>query len=129
MAPELKWLALSCVVTTLMWIPYILNMIYNRGLIRAMSYPSNPEPMSDWAERLKKAHYNAVENLVVFGLLVIVAHLANVHSSWTVLFCMTYFWSRLVYAVIYTAKIPIVRTLVFAVSWLSILGLAGSILL
>lgn len=129
MTPELKWLALTCVLTALMWAPYILNLISARGLIGAMGYPDNPQPMSDWADRLKKAHYNSVENLVVFGLLVVIAHLADIHTSWTVTACIVYFWSRLAYAFIYAAGIPVARTLVFAVSWVCILVFAGSILL
>lgn len=128
MTPELKWLAASCALTALMWLPYILNLIWVRGLADAMGYPKNPKPMAAWAERLKKAHYNAVENLVVFGLLVIIAHLAKIHSSVTVTTCATYFWARLTYTVIYTAGIPVARTLVFAVSWLCILVLAASVL-
>ena len=129
MTPELKWLALTCVLTALMWIPYILNLISVRGLMGAMGYPDNPQPMADWADRLKKAHYNSIENLVVFGLLIVVAHLADIHNSWTVTACIIYFWARLVYAIIYAMGIPVARTLVFAVGWLCILIVAGSVLL
>ncbi|MEM7194284.1 MAG: MAPEG family protein [Pseudomonadota bacterium] len=129
MTPELKWLALTCVLTTLMWVPYILNLTAVRGLMGAMGYPDDPKPMAGWADRLKKAHYNSVENLVVFGLLVVIAHLADIHTSWTVTACILYFWSRLAYAIIYAARIPVARTLAFAVSWLCILILAGAILL
>jgi len=129
MTPELKWLAITCVLTAVMWVPYILNIISVRGLIRAMSYPDNPQPMSDWADRLKKAHYNSVENLVVFGFLVVIAHLADIHTSATVTACIVYFWARLVYAFIYTFGIPIVRTLVYAISWFCILTMAAAILL
>lgn len=95
MTPELKWLAATCALTTLMWLPYILNLISVRGLSDAMGYPKDPAPMAAWAERLKMAHYNAIENLVVFGLLVVVAHLANVHSSTTVIACVTYFLGQI----------------------------------
>lgn len=128
MTPELKWLALTCLVTAVMWLPYVINLISIRGLINAMGYPDNPKPMSDWAERLKYAHYNAVENLVVFGMLVVIAHVANIHSSLTVMACAVYFWSRLVYAIIYAVGVPVIRTLVFAVSWLCILTMAYAVL-
>ena len=129
MTPELKWLAATGALTGVLWVPYILNMIAVRGLMAAMGYPSDPKPLANWATRLKKAHYNAVENLVVFGLLVVIAHLADIHSSWTVAASMVYFWARLGHAVVYAAGIPVVRTLTFAVSWLCILIMAGSILL
>lgn len=129
MTLELKWLALTALLTALMWIPYILNLISVRGLMGAMGYPDDPKPMDPWAVRLKKAHYNSIENLAVFGLLVLIAHLADVHTTWTALACAVYFWARLVYAVIYAAGIPVVRTLVFALSWLCIVVIAGSVLL
>ena len=129
MTPELKWLALTATLTALMWVPYVLNLISVRGLMDAMGYPENPKPMAAWATRLKCAHYNSIENLVVFGLLVVIAHLASIHTDWTVLACAAYFWARLAYAVIYAAGIPMVRTLVFAVSWVCILTVAGEVLL
>jgi len=74
MTPEMKYLAYITVITTLMWIPYILNVIARNRLSDAVGYPATPLIMSAWAERLKKAHYNAVENLVVFGVLVLMAN-------------------------------------------------------
>ena len=129
MTPELHWLALTALVTAIMWVPYIFNLISVRGLLDAMGYPDNPKPMSGWAQRLKYAHYNAIENLVVFSVFVLIAHSAGIHSKLTVLTCMVYFWSRLLYAIVYAARIPIVRTLIFAVSWICILIMAGSVIL
>ena len=72
MTPELKYLSYTAVITTLMWVPYILNVIARNRLSDAVGYPAEPLAMAPWAERLKKAHYNAVENLVVFAALVLV---------------------------------------------------------
>ena len=41
---------------------------------------------------------------------------------------MAFFISRVVYVVVYTFGIPIVRTLAFLVGWLSSLALAGVLL-
>ena len=127
MTTELKWLALSCLFTAVMWVPYILNQISVQGLT-ALGYPVNPAPNADWAERLKKAHYNSIENLVVFGLLVVIAHLADIHTSWTVMACIIYFWTRLAYVIVYTLGVPVARTLTFAVSFFCTLAMAASIL-
>lgn len=128
MTVELKYLALVTAFTALMWIPYILNMITVRGLLDAVGYPENPEPMAPWAERMKAAHYNAAENLVVFAALVLVAHAADVHSGATVLACVVYFWARLVHFVAYTFRIPWVRTLAFVVGFVCQMILAWQIL-
>jgi len=139
MTTELTWLALTCLFTAVMWVPYILNRISTQGLVGnristqglvgALGYPQNPKPIPAWAERLKKAHYNSIENLVVFGLLVVIAHIANIHSSVTVAACVVYFWARLAYAVVYTLGIPVARTLTFAVSSFCSLAMAAAVLL
>lgn len=79
--------------------------------------------MSAWAERMKAAHYNAVENTVLFATLVLVAHAAGVSNQTTVLVCEVYFWARLVHLVAYTLGIPWVRTLSFVVGWVACVAL------
>jgi uncharacterized MAPEG superfamily protein len=100
-----------------LWIPYILNMITVRGLQDAVGYPENPAPMSPWAQKMKAAHYNAVENLVVFAALVLTLDAAGISNATTVLAAQTFFWARLVHVIAYTLAIPWVRTLAFAVGF------------
>ena len=123
MTPELKSLTWILALQLVMWVPYILNLIVVRGLIDAVGYPDEPKPMAQWAERMKKAHYNSVENLVVFAALVLVAHVAGVSNDTTVMACTVYFWARLVHLVAYTAAIPWVRTLAFFVAWGALVAL------
>lgn len=129
MTVELKYLALIAAFTALMWIPYILNMISVRGLMDAVGYPENPEPMAPWAERMKSAHYNAVENLVVFAALVLVAHAAGVEGGATATAAVVYFWARVVHYLVYTFKIPWLRTLAFAVGFICQMTFAWQLLL
>ena len=128
MTTELKYLALVTTLTALIWIPYILNMIMVRGLIDAVGYPENPKPMAPWATRMRAAHYNAVENLVVFAALVLVAHAAGVKGEATATACIIYFWARVVHLGAHTFAIPLVRTLAFTVGWVCQLILAYKIL-
>ena len=123
MTPELKSLTWILALQLVMWVPYILNLIVVRGLIDAVGYPDEPKPMAQWAERMKKAHYNSVENLVVFAALVLVAHVAGVSNDTTIMACTIYFWARLVHLVAYTAAIPWVRTLAFFVAWGALVAL------
>ena len=128
MTVELKYLTWVTLLTAFMWVPYILNMIMVRGLVDAVGYPQNPEPLAPWAARMKKAHYNAIENLVVFASLVIVAHLAGVNSETTALACNIYFWSRLVHFAVYTLALPWLRTLAFVVGFVCQVLMAVQIL-
>jgi len=129
MTPELKYLAYTAVITTLMWIPYVLNVLTRTRISDAVGYPDAPLAMSPWAERLKKAHYNAVENLVVFASLVLIANALDISNAATTSAAAFFFWARLVHAVAYGAGIPWVRTLSFAVAWGSILCIAWQVLL
>jgi uncharacterized MAPEG superfamily protein len=110
---ELRYLTYVTLLTGLAWAPYILNAIVVRGLVEAVGYPSNPKPLAPWAERMKAAHYNAVENLVVFATLVLVAHAVGAHGQGIVTSSIVYFWARAVHLAAYTFGIPGIRTLAF----------------
>jgi uncharacterized MAPEG superfamily protein len=105
------------VFTALIWIPYVLNRIMAWGVLEAVGYPKNPKPVAPWAERMKAAHYNAIENLVVFAALVLVANAVGAKSDATAMACIVYFWARVVHLLAYTFAIPWVRTLAFAVGF------------
>lgn len=127
MTTELNHLTLVSLLTAILWIPYILNLVSVRGFADALGYPDNPKPLAPWAARLKAAHYNAVENLVVFAALVVVAHLVSVNTAATALACTVYLWARVVHAVAYALAIPGLRTGAFAVGWLCTLALGVEI--
>jgi uncharacterized MAPEG superfamily protein len=120
MKAELFWLTLTTVLTGLLWVPYILDRAAVRGLMGAMDNPSpRAKPQSGWAVRLMNAHINQVENLVVFGILVLVLDALAISTPVTVLACAVFFWTRLAYVVIYTIGVPVLRTLAFTVGFLA----------
>ena len=128
MTTELWYLSLTTVLTAFLWIPYTLNMIIVRGLSDAVGYPEAPEPLAQWATRLKNAHSNAVENLVVFAALVLVADALELSSVATQMSCAVYFWARVVHVGVYTLAIPFARTLAFVVGFLAQVCIAWQIL-
>lgn len=128
MTTELLYLVLVTALTAVMWIPYILNMIVVRGIADAVGYPDNPKPLAPWAAKMKAAHANAVENLVVFAALVLAAHALNVSNSATATACMVYFWARFVHWLAYTLAVPWVRTLTFVIGFGCQITLAWQIL-
>jgi uncharacterized MAPEG superfamily protein len=113
MKTEILYLVYVTAFTSLFWVPYVLNRIVKRGLIETVSYPENPKPLSPWAQRLLKAHANAIENLVVFATLVLAAAVLSVSNAVVANACIAYFWARVVHALAYTFAIPWIRTLAF----------------
>jgi uncharacterized MAPEG superfamily protein len=128
MKTELFYLALVTAFTGLLWVPYILDRLAVRGLVDAVGYPEAPRPQSPWAQRLIKAHSNAVENLVVFAPLVLLANALGVTGSAIGTAAAVYFWARVVHAVAYTLAVPWVRTLAFAVGFFAQAALAWQLL-
>ena len=125
MSKELLWLTLTVILTGLLWVPYILDRVFVRGLMGAMANPSrNDKPQSPWAQRLYFAHTNAVENLVIFAPLVLILDAQGYSTEGTVIACAVYFWARLVHAVVYTMGVPILRTLAFTAGFLAQAALA-----
>lgn len=125
MTPELTYLVATCMLSLVLWVPYILGRISAWGLIEAMGYPARELPQPEWAVRMQKAHNNLTENLAPFAGLVIAANLASLGNDTTALGAMIFFWARVVHAVVYTIGIPIVRTLSFAVGLVGCLMVAS----
>jgi uncharacterized MAPEG superfamily protein len=118
MTREIFWLTMSVVLTGLLWVPYIIDRIWVRGLMGAMDNPKPKDtPQSGWAQRLYFAHTNAVDNLVLFAPLVLILDSRNISTTVTATACAVYFWARLVHAIVYAAGIPVLRTLSFVVAW------------
>ncbi len=117
MTSELMSLTWVTALTALIWMPYVVNIILVRGLVDAVGYPQDPEPMSPWAAKMKAAHANAVENLVVFATLVLIANAAGVSNETTVMACTVYFWARVLHLVSYTLAIPWIRTVAFVIGF------------
>ncbi|HSF93865.1 MAG TPA: MAPEG family protein [Thermohalobaculum sp.] len=118
MTPELMWVAGAALATGLMWVPYILSLIGQMGVGAALADGEHDtEIESDWARRAKRAHANAVENLVVFAPLAIGIHLAGMSSTFTANVCGLYFFARLAHYLFYAGGVPYVRTIAFAIGW------------
>jgi uncharacterized MAPEG superfamily protein len=129
LTPELYALVLVAFATALMWIPYLLARIGVRGLLPVMGNPDPSQaPDLDWADRARRAHHNAIENLAVFAPLVLVAAVAGVSTPVTVLAAKTYLIARLVHYVVYAAGIPVVRTLAFTAGFVATVAFAVALL-
>ena len=129
MSTELTSLVEVSTFTALLWMPYVLNRMIVRGIPATVGYPNDPEPLAPWAQRLRAAHANAVENLVVFAALVLAAHALGVSTPVTAAAGPLYLWSRVAHAVTYTFRVPWLRTLAFTVGFVAQAAIALQILM
>jgi uncharacterized MAPEG superfamily protein len=73
-------------------------------------------PLDGLAGRAQRAHHNMLESLVLFAVLVIVAHIGGKANAATALGAKLFFWGRLAHAGIYIAGIPWLRTAAWALA-------------
>ncbi len=116
--PELFWLALTLVLTGLLWVPYIMQLIIQLGPVEAIWDPTGAHPHNaQWALRARRAHYNAAENMAVFAPLVILVYLLELGDGLTAAAAMTYFFARLAHYLIYIWALPVIRTVAFLIGF------------
>lgn len=102
-------------MTGLLWLPHVLWLLAAHP-VRTLTNRSANLPLDvEWAQRAKRAHANAVENLVVFAPLAIIVYLLQQTDSLTALAAAIFFHARLAHFVVYTLGIPVLRTLTFFV--------------
>lgn len=129
MTTELICLTLVTLFTSLMWMPYMANVVSVRGVSDALGYPGNPTAVSLWASRVDRAHRNGIENLVIFAPLVLIAHLAGVNNEITSLACIVYVIARVLHFFTLVFAVPVVKSLSFMAGSICQVVLALSILL
>lgn len=123
-----QYLALSGLLTVLLWAPYIVGRLFVWGLPTFLSnypegFPAKEPETPLWMDRSKRAHLNMVETMPAFVAVVVAAGLlgnpeigASV-ATWAGVF----FYARIAHAIVYTLAIPGLRTPVYLVSWAAIL--------
>jgi len=116
MTTDLTMLTFSALLTALLAVPGLVGLVMERGLPYAAGNRDDPAPLAPWAERALRAHRNALENLPVFAVLVLVAQVSGAANETTALGATLFFWGRVAHAVVYIAGVPWVRTGAFAVS-------------
>jgi uncharacterized MAPEG superfamily protein len=116
MTPELYYLLWSAALTLVLAVIAVSGAQLQVGLPTLAGNREGLPEMTGWAGRAARAHRNMLESLVLFAVLVIVAHMAGVANETTILGAQLFFWARLAYAIIYLVGVPWARTAVWAVS-------------
>jgi uncharacterized MAPEG superfamily protein len=139
METALYYLALSGVLTILLWTPYILGRLFLWGLPSFLSnYPNKDYPAKQpeppvWMQRSQRAHLNMVETMPAFIAVIIAAVFmtqGDINTGATIgLWAQVFFFARIAHAVVFIMGLPYLRTPTYLVSWLSILVIGATVLL
>jgi len=121
MTPDLQMLVWSAALALVQMLVAVLGATGQVGLPTLAGNREGLPPATGWAWRAQRAHLNMLESLVIFAVVVLVAHVAGRANETTALGAALFFWARLGYALIYLAGIPWVRTAAWAVSIAGIL--------
>jgi len=114
MTTDLWMLVYTTLLCLLMPAVYVIGEFQSPGGMEwGLGNRDKPFALPPWAARAKRAHVNLLENLLPFAALVLIAHVSEKANATTALGATIFFWSRFVYAVVYTAGITVVRTVIF----------------
>ena len=126
---EIYWLTLTIAMSAVLWAPYIINRLYEEGVGKALWNPEpDAGPKAQWAVRMMAAHENAVENLVIFAPLVLIVQILGINNESTAFACALYFFSRLVHYIVFSIGIPVLRVVIYFVSFYAQVLLALAII-
>lgn len=113
LSTELRYLIYTAFLMLALWVPYILAELKITGVFKALGYPDERN-LPEWGVRLKRAHYNLVENIVPFAIAVGAGEFLNVHTAITAACAMLFFWARVAHPIAQVTRIWGARTLTFA---------------
>ena len=121
---------LTLAAAILTWLMIITaSMLRTRGnLAAAMGNRDALPPASPLAERADRAAKNMLENLVLFGVIVLAVAGGGHSPARALLGAEIFVAARIVYWPIYLAGIPGLRTAVYAVSMLGLVMIGTSLL-
>jgi uncharacterized MAPEG superfamily protein len=130
MPTELRMLILSIVLGLI----HIVLSSHAASLQRGYRWSAGPRdehlaPLQGAAGRIDRALRNFLETFPLFAAAVIVAHLLGRHNWMTVWGSQLYFWARLAYVPLYVLGVPVVRSLVWNVSFAGIVLLLIAIMI
>lgn len=113
LSTELRYLIYTAILLLVLWIPYIIAELKMTGIGKALSYPDE-RTLPVWALRLKRAHYNLVENIGPFAVAVLAGEWLGIHTPLTAACAMIFFWARLAHPIMQVVRIWGTRTATFA---------------
>lgn len=128
MSVELTMLLYSAILFLVVILAQAGLAIAQNGLMaQAGSRDQLPEPTLVRL-RLQRLTNNLQENLILFAIVVLVAHAAGVSNDTTALGAALFFYARVGHAIIYAAGWPMIRPLFYFASLAGVIMIALQIL-
>lgn len=121
MTIEMKLLVWTALLTLGLAFVSVLAAMGQVGLATLAGDREGMPELKGLAGRALRTHRNAVENLVLFAIVVLVAKQAGVSNASTVLGAQLFFWGRVAHAGLYLGGVAWLRTAAFAVSTVGLL--------
>jgi uncharacterized MAPEG superfamily protein len=129
MTIELKMLLLAVLIPLSMVSIQGLLLMRELGLKTLIGNRENFTPPAGWQGRYLRAHANQLENLLLFGLMVLVAHAAGVSNRMTQVAAEIFVAMRLLHVIFYVAGITWPRTATFYTGLLCVFAILWQLLL
>ncbi len=125
MTTDLKYLAWTAMLTAALWIPYVVCQVMTNGPLQPNNYvdPALPRPVPAWGQRAHRTYLNAVEVFAPFAALVIVAQLTGKANATTAFLAASFFYLRLAHAIVYWAGLAYLRTILFTLAFVAVVGI------
>ena len=120
MSTELLMLLNSTVLFFVIIIGQALIAIRQNGLSEQAGSRDNLNEPTVLRRRLQRLTANFQENLVIFGLVIFIAHAAEVSNDQTALGAILFFYARVAHAVVYAFGWPWIRPLCWLVSFVGL---------
>lgn len=122
MSTDLKYLALTAMLTASQWIPFVVCQVMTNGFLAPANYVDpTPRPVPLWGKRADRVYLNAIETFAPFAVLVILIQLTGKADAVTAFWTQSFFWLRVAHAIVYWTAIP--RTAIFTLGYVAVIGL------
>ena len=122
MSTDLKYLALTAMLTASLSISYVVAQVMTNGP-RAELRRSGATAAAAVGQTRRPRLYQCDRDLAPFAVLVILIQMTGKANGTTALLAASFFWLRLAHAVVYWAAIPYIRTIVFTLGYVVVIGL------
>lgn len=108
---------------------YLTKLPLGFAMAKAKGGYNNHEPreqqaaLTGWGKRALGAHLNGFEVFPAFAAAVLMANIIHINDASITILSLTFLVSRVIYIILYLANLSTLRTLVWAIGFVCIIGI------